>query len=67
MPGTNISQYLIMAVSSKQSFFANVDLNLQFASAGNSNILLIVAYTGGAVCLCVTIVLMVVVYRKKRN
>ena len=67
MPGTNIAQILILAIQNKQATLSCISLDFSFNTVGKSNTLLIVAYTGGAVCLFVTIVLMIMVYRKRRT
>lgn len=65
MPGTAIPQSLVMMISNNQRVEGVVFVNYNFSWVGNSSTLLIVAYVGGAVCLCVTLVLMIVLYRKR--
>lgn len=66
MPGTTIPEELVMMIENRQKVEGALMLNYNFKLVGNHRTLLIIAYAVGVFCICVTIVLMIVVYRKRR-
>lgn len=57
-----------MSIENNQTTTGVISASFSFTTTNGSNAnntLLIVAYVGGAFCLCVTLVLMIVIYRKR--
>jgi uncharacterized integral membrane protein len=68
MPGTNQAERLIMFISNNGTTLGNVTISYSSSTVSQpTNVMLIVGYAVGGLLLAVTIFLMVVIYRKRRN